>query len=345
MRSIEVKLDQSLADIAIQEYGDISGLFFLVKDNPQLHGPTDNIYLGDLLSIRDEVVNKSMVDYLRPYEITTVKGSRGEGINYWAIEVDFVVQPTPENETTLFLSTDTTIRNRFRVQSEVDGIPEKIYVDWGDGTGEHEYAAGVWADYTYLLEYSGVIKVRPESNDIRNIYYLRSDDSFSQWNFELSALYGLTNLMHLILGLNGSTSVNKVTGSIDGLSSSLIELVIKGDSYITGDIASLDMGKDEYSVCSLLLVGQNMNLTYSTRNWFSVPGNAGVYTYFQLSLATGRLTETEIDQLLVDLSLTLSSGIASRPIYINGSNSAPTQIGSDAIAVLQSNGYTVIYNT
>ena len=93
MRSIEVKLDQSLADIAIQEYGDISGLFFLVKDNPQLHGPTDNIYPGDILSIRDEVVNKPMVDYLRPYEIATVKGSRGEGINYWAIEVDFVVQP------------------------------------------------------------------------------------------------------------------------------------------------------------------------------------------------------------------------------------------------------------
>jgi hypothetical protein len=95
MRSIEVKIDQSLADIAIQEYGDISGLVYLVQDNPNLLGITDNIYEGDTLLIREIPINKPMVDYLRPFEIATVKGARGTGVNYWAVEVDFIVQPNP----------------------------------------------------------------------------------------------------------------------------------------------------------------------------------------------------------------------------------------------------------
>lgn len=95
MRSIEVKIDQSLADIAIQEYGDVSGLIYLVQDNPNLLGITDNVYPGDILIIRNKAINTQMVTYLRPFEIATVKGSRGEGINYWAVEVDFIVSEDP----------------------------------------------------------------------------------------------------------------------------------------------------------------------------------------------------------------------------------------------------------
>lgn len=92
MHNTTVKRDQSLFDIALQEYGHIAGIYMLLEDNPNLIGPTDNIYEGDQLLIRETVINSQMANYLRPYNIATVMNARGEGVGYWAIEVDFKVQ-------------------------------------------------------------------------------------------------------------------------------------------------------------------------------------------------------------------------------------------------------------
>lgn len=91
MQTIKVKHNQSLADIAIQEYGKIEGLFLLVEDNPNLNGVTDNVFLGDELLIRDNAINAQMKEYLSPHDIATVKGARGEGIGYMRIGTDFIV--------------------------------------------------------------------------------------------------------------------------------------------------------------------------------------------------------------------------------------------------------------
>ncbi len=96
MRIIKVKKDQSLADIALQEYGHVEGVFFLVEDNATLIGITDNIYEGDQLIIREEQINAPMQTFLADYIIATAKGARGCGIGYWTIGVDFEVQPSPD---------------------------------------------------------------------------------------------------------------------------------------------------------------------------------------------------------------------------------------------------------
>jgi hypothetical protein len=90
MRVIEVKKDQSLFDIAIQEYGDITGVFDIVEDN-ELKGITDNVYQGDKLKIKDKIINNAMVNHLSTELIATVKGVRGDGIGYLIIGVDNII--------------------------------------------------------------------------------------------------------------------------------------------------------------------------------------------------------------------------------------------------------------
>ncbi len=92
MQAIKVKKDQSLADIALQEYGHVEGVFLLVEDNPQLIGITDNVFAGDELLVRAENINSPMKIYLTDYDIATVKGGRGEGIGYWNIKKDFIIE-------------------------------------------------------------------------------------------------------------------------------------------------------------------------------------------------------------------------------------------------------------
>ena len=91
MRIIKVKKDQSLFDIALQEYGHIEGVYFLVEDNSSLIGITDTLHGGDELSIRETKINRPMKDFLTPYELATAKDATGEGIGYWTIGKDFSV--------------------------------------------------------------------------------------------------------------------------------------------------------------------------------------------------------------------------------------------------------------
>lgn len=91
MQIIKIKKDQSLADIALQEYGHIEGIFSLLEDNPYLKGITDNLYEADTLRVRDQPINSRMRSFLSSYEIATMSGARGEGIGYWRIRTDFKI--------------------------------------------------------------------------------------------------------------------------------------------------------------------------------------------------------------------------------------------------------------
>lgn len=90
MRTIIVKLNQSLFDIALQEYGDVQGVFFLVDDNG-LNSIDANVYEGDELQVRDEVIDKETKEYLEDHELATVDNVRGKGIGYMRIEKTFKV--------------------------------------------------------------------------------------------------------------------------------------------------------------------------------------------------------------------------------------------------------------
>ena len=78
-------------DVALQEYGDMEGVFLLVADNPALMGITDTLRAGDDLKVRPAMPDVQMQRFLTAYDLATAQGAQGEGIGYWAIGNDFVV--------------------------------------------------------------------------------------------------------------------------------------------------------------------------------------------------------------------------------------------------------------
>lgn len=90
MRTINAKKHQTLFDIALQEYGDAQGVFWLVEDNGLL-GVVDTLKDNQPLKIRPQAVNAAMRDYLRPYEIATGETARGQGVGFWFVQDDFVI--------------------------------------------------------------------------------------------------------------------------------------------------------------------------------------------------------------------------------------------------------------
>lgn len=51
-KSIVIKEGQSILDISVQEYGNISGVWLIMEDNPELGSLDDNLTSGVLLRIR-----------------------------------------------------------------------------------------------------------------------------------------------------------------------------------------------------------------------------------------------------------------------------------------------------
>lgn len=95
MKQITTYTGQSLIDIAIQVYGDITGVEWLMEDNNiEL---TEEIVPGTKLITRETVINSVVVGGLilkgvKPNSaITTVEPSF-QGISIWAIEQDFIIQ-------------------------------------------------------------------------------------------------------------------------------------------------------------------------------------------------------------------------------------------------------------
>jgi hypothetical protein len=93
MRSITAKYGQSLFDIALEYYGNIQGVFWLVEDN-ELNGITDNVFEGDPLLIRDEILNNNIVEALKVYSVATIFDieERAEGIDYMIVEQSLIVE-------------------------------------------------------------------------------------------------------------------------------------------------------------------------------------------------------------------------------------------------------------
>lgn len=60
MKIITVQPRQTIFDIALQYYGDIEGVDFLLLDNPNL-SLNSSLEFGQFLKIRNEVKNKTVV--------------------------------------------------------------------------------------------------------------------------------------------------------------------------------------------------------------------------------------------------------------------------------------------
>lgn len=60
---------QTAFDLAIQHYGDISGIDFIIEDNPTLR--LEELVNDKDVFIRDEVINGRNVKHLANHKITT----------------------------------------------------------------------------------------------------------------------------------------------------------------------------------------------------------------------------------------------------------------------------------
>lgn len=89
--------NQSLFDIALQEFGSIEAIFNIIQDNQNLfNGITDNVNIGDEINIRaiSDKENKTVKNY---YKINKLKPATkdelmiNEGIGYWVIEQNNII--------------------------------------------------------------------------------------------------------------------------------------------------------------------------------------------------------------------------------------------------------------
>ena len=93
MRIIQVKKNQSLFDIAVQEYGSFYGVHWIVEDNEDINSVLDNVFENDTLLMRNEVMNGQVKKHLSSFTIATINDAvRTSGIGFWAIEKDFEIQ-------------------------------------------------------------------------------------------------------------------------------------------------------------------------------------------------------------------------------------------------------------
>ena len=90
MREIIVKKNQSLLDIALQEYGHVVGVFDIVERNA-LSGITDNVYEHERLEVSKTPISGRIKGFLSTHTIATLAGEheRACGIGWMEIERNF----------------------------------------------------------------------------------------------------------------------------------------------------------------------------------------------------------------------------------------------------------------
>ena len=101
MKTILVLHNQSLLDICLKLFGNLTGLFALAYTNDL--SITDDLEAGAVLVIPDvETANTDVVNYYDSKNIIPASAltreqidritNQLEGIDYWAIGIDFIVQ-------------------------------------------------------------------------------------------------------------------------------------------------------------------------------------------------------------------------------------------------------------
>jgi hypothetical protein len=94
MRTIIISEGQNLVDVAIRYYGETSGLFALLADNPDLN-LNSALAAGQKLMIDEsKAINSQVIRYFdtQGKQINTGNTSKPEGIGYWFISLENIVQ-------------------------------------------------------------------------------------------------------------------------------------------------------------------------------------------------------------------------------------------------------------
>lgn len=97
MKSIHTTLGQSLADVAVQEYGAVEGVFALLIDNEVIGDLSDVLEPGTALNIRNEKMklnndNLTIKQMMDLEQIGRIIGGlpTHAGLNLYYVEIDYV---------------------------------------------------------------------------------------------------------------------------------------------------------------------------------------------------------------------------------------------------------------
>jgi hypothetical protein len=88
MNNYTIKPNQSLFDVAIEVYGDVQGVSWLLQDNPTIPGPTGPIEAGQIIQIREVTLNarqKSFLADFGPFQ-TIEEKHFPTGIGFWKLD-------------------------------------------------------------------------------------------------------------------------------------------------------------------------------------------------------------------------------------------------------------------
>lgn len=92
MRTIHPKKNQTLFDLALQEYGDWSGCLWLLEDNRDvLRSVTDVLHPSLSLRIREVVMNGLIKNHLKGYDVATENTDNIQGIGVLRISINTVI--------------------------------------------------------------------------------------------------------------------------------------------------------------------------------------------------------------------------------------------------------------
>lgn len=97
MKAVKILAGQTMVDIAIQELGDLERVFEIAVDNDT--SISDELLPGSFLNVGDYVADKRYLVkvFEKPTKIASFDfagdvNARLEGIDYWTLELDFIVQ-------------------------------------------------------------------------------------------------------------------------------------------------------------------------------------------------------------------------------------------------------------
>lgn len=242
-----------------------------------------------------------------------------EDCTFEPIDVIVTVQPSPMIEFKLY----ATANNYFSLYSINSSTP--FTIKW-DGVTPTSYPAGLnTLNHTYSSPYTGEIILTNYANSITSLNIGQNPVNNGTIEIRVTELAKLTNLGSLI------ATRDSVTGDISGLPNNMILFDID-ENTLTGNIALIPSGMTTFDV-----KGANSISDYTSgRTWANNMKKV-------ISLpSSGGLSSTEVDNLLIDLSVgTWSVG---GEINLKGTNAARTPASNSAVALLGTKGVTVLTN-
>jgi hypothetical protein len=198
----------------------------------------------------------------------------------------------------------------------------EITVHWGDGTSNTYNGT----DQAWSKDYGSAVD---------ELVVIEGSDYITKFTMDQSGADISFDLGHLPINLTSflCSGSNTVSGSLADLPAGLTYFRCYGSNTVSGSLADLPAGLTYFN-CQ----GSNTIDTYTTRTWTTKPS-----TFTLVPVSPGGLSETEINQLLVDLDEDLDWTTGT--ITLIGTNAAPTGAGLIAVNNMRSEGATVTVNS